>query len=62
MFNIFKGKSRAQRVQARLESGDQPSEIAIDIASKVTHKKHNRLIKKAVTEYNREHERKVFSE
>ncbi|HAS8120040.1 TPA: hypothetical protein I7662_20820 [Vibrio vulnificus] len=62
MFNIFKGKSRAQRVQARLESGAKSSDIAIDVASKVTPKKYNTLIKKAVAEYNREHDRKVFSE
>ncbi|EOA5545440.1 hypothetical protein ACH4P5_004110, partial [Vibrio mimicus] len=62
MFNIFKSKSRAQRVQARIESGVKPSDIAIDVASKVTPKKYNTLIKNAVAEYNREHDRKVFSE
>ena len=62
MFFYFKVKSRAQKVQARLDSGEKPSEIAITITGKVTSKKYNGLIKKAVSEYNIEHKGKLFSE
>ncbi|MZI94069.1 hypothetical protein F9817_12790 [Vibrio sp. CAIM 722] len=62
MINFFKGKSRAQRVQARLERGESPSEIAVTITGKVTPKKYNTLIKKAVTEYNLKHKGKLFGE
>lgn len=62
MFKYFKAKSRAQRVQARLESGEKPSEIAVTITGKVTSKKYNTLIKKAVSEYNLEHKGKLFGE
>lgn len=62
MFKFFKARSRAQRVQARLESAEKPSEIAVTVTGKVTPEKYNILIKKAVSEYNREHKGKLFSE
>lgn len=62
MFSIFKTKSRAQRVQERLEKCLEPSALAVSVTGRITSSRHNKLIKIAVEEYNKEHTRKVFSE
>ncbi|KAA1159522.1 MULTISPECIES: hypothetical protein [Pseudoalteromonas] len=62
MFNIFIRKSRAQRIQERIDSGNAPSGLAVDVTGNITAKKYNKLIRKAVKEYNSEHDRKVFIE
>lgn len=62
MFSMFKSKSRAQRVQERLEKCLEPSALAVTVTGRITSSRHNKLMKFAVNEYNQEHSKKVFSE
>ena len=63
MFLLFKTKSRAQKVQERIEKGYQPSSIALTVSEGMNAKKHNKLISNAIKVYNKEHKSgKVFVE
>jgi hypothetical protein len=62
MFSMFKSKSRAQRVQERLEKCLEPSALAVTVTGRITSSQHNKWMKFAVNEYNQEHSKKVFSE
>ena len=63
MFSLFKTKSRAQKVQEKIEKGYQPSSIAINVSQGMSANKHNQLISNAIKTYNKENKSgKVFVE
>lgn len=58
----LKEESLAVRVNKRLMSGTKSSPMAKRIVGKVSSKKFNEMMSKAVASYNEDHNEKIFNE
>lgn len=58
--HLFMNKRSLKRIQKRLDEQGTPSELALTLVKDLNAKRLSRLFGKAVSSYNRKHDRKIF--